>query len=366
MSTNTLLEYIKWRGELTFKDVPFNDVDAMVLSQLSSIDYRHIVPGADHVEELRKNRFENMPTISEVSERANGTLLVAKETSPTSEIFEAAAQSVRYRNIRMDGAVCDIDSENIKQFSAITFFITRRLSYIVFRGTDDTFVSWRENFHMSFMFPILSQVDAVKYLDTMSRGLLSRCMVGGHSKGGNLAIYASTFCQAKTQKRIKRIFAFDSPGFVRDLREIPAFGGIQKKIAGYMPKGSAIGTIMTVPYDSMIVESDVPSFSQHHMYTWEIMGSKVMEAEGREEFSYKFEHLLEEKLEGVPIEDRPQYIEEFFKVFSDNNINRISDFSNMDFKQMWGIVRKGTAISPINRDLLLSILKLLWEEQRKK
>lgn len=366
---NSLIDYIRWRGDLNFKTFPFNDIDAMILSQLSSVRYGHAVPGAATVDELQKRPYKLLPTLEQVAQIHHDSFSGENSNSKMEEedyiLFEAG-KSNRFKNIRMDGYICDMDSENIKQFSAVTFFLKKRLVYIAFRGTDDTFISWEENFRMSYMFPIPAQADAEKYLNFMAQGFLRKSIVGGHSKGGNMAVYASTFCKNTIQKSIQRIFAFDAPGFPKDLNSIESYGLIKDKIVGYMPVNSIIGTLMTVPYQNLVVNSDASSVWQHYMFNWEIMGTSPVFVEDRSEFSYRFEKIVSEKIDAIPEEDKPQSVSELFSVFRDNQIYKISDFSNMSFKQVLGLIKGARSISSANKDLLLSIVKLLWEDSRKK
>lgn len=125
----------------------------------------------------------------------------------------ALAASPRFRNIQMLGYTEQFDAAEEKQFAAVCFQITPDLCYIAFRGTDSTLVGWKEDFNMAFKCPVPSQKTAVRYLTDAARHCRGKILVGGHSKGGNLAVYAAVKCSEDIQKRIERVYSHDGPGF---------------------------------------------------------------------------------------------------------------------------------------------------------
>ena len=39
-----LMDYLDWRGDLTFEQAPFNEVDNLILAQLVYVEFEGIVP----------------------------------------------------------------------------------------------------------------------------------------------------------------------------------------------------------------------------------------------------------------------------------------------------------------------------------
>ncbi len=362
-----MIQYLKFRGDLSFRQSPFCDIDAMILSQLSSVDYTGIVPGAEDVDHLVPKKRKECPTISEVAERMTEDLPGYQDTKGNViELLKLAGASKRFGGIRMDGYIRDTRIEEVKQFSAVTFYINWYTRYIAFRGTDAYIVSWKENFRMNYLYPIPSQSDAVEYLRRMQPSFLGKVMAGGHSKGGNLTIYAGSYIDEKVQRKIKRLYAFDAPGFSHDISEETGFLRIKDRITGYIPMSCCVGRMMQVPYENTVVESDGIGVKQHSMFHWHVEGTGLETVEATDQFSDEITDIIRQWHDAIPEEDMESHVESFFGIFDKNGITRSDQLRHMDGKQMLRIVLGARDIMPEERQFFVSMIRVLWGEGRRK
>lgn len=366
-SSVDMLTYMKLRGDLSFGVAAFNDVDAMILTQLSSIDYQDTMPGARTVENLGFSKWKDRPLVSTVAkkykekkEKENCTQLQPKE-----ELLFLVGESRRFSKLRMDGFIRDTDMEKEKQFSAVTFFFSPFCAHVAFRGTDGSFVAWKENFNMSYQLPVPAQEDAVKYAEKLLKEPFLKCTIGGHSKGGNLALYSSVFCEPKAQKKIRQVFCFDAPGFMQDISEKPEYITIKERIRAYVPESTVFGAIMKIPFDAFVVKSDETGIRQHGMITWQVKADGLVLCKERDEFSRGMERAINEWIKEIPAEDKPGAVNEVFEILRKSGILSMDDLTHMDWKRMVGLLRSATKMTAKNREHFLAIVKRIWEESRK-
>ena len=205
-----ILEYLDWRGDLTLSERPFNEVDNLILAEICYLDFSGFVPAGFQTQQVTLQAAAS--AYFTAHPETNMGVLVPDQIPV---LVEHAAKTARFGDIRLLGYVNRIDEETQTQFSAVTMLLPDGSAYVAFRGTDDTIVGWKEDFNMAFTPEIPAQKYAAEYLRQVSAALPFRpLLVGGHSKGGNLAVYASVFCGQEVQKRILAVYNNDGPGFV--------------------------------------------------------------------------------------------------------------------------------------------------------
>ncbi len=362
-----MLIYMKFRGDLPFWKAAYNEVDVMILTQLSSIDYRDTMPGARNVDELAFCRWSCKPLLSEVAQKYKKRKQEEQQTvfSEKEQLLFLAGESRRFSKIRMDGFIRDTDMEKVKQFSAVTFFFSPIRAHVAFRGTDDSFVAWKEDFNMSYQFPVPAQEDAAKYLDKLLGQPFLWCTAGGHSKGGNMTLYAAVFCSPGVQKKIKKIFCYDAPGFSQDISENPSYIKIKNRIRAYVPKSTVIGTIMKVPFEAGVVESNAIGIRQHGLFSWQVEASGLVLCGERDAFSRSMENAINEWLDEIPTEDKPIAIDEAFEILRKNEIKTMDGLAHLDWRKTVGLFRGATKMSAKNRERLFTIIKRIREESKR-
>ena len=158
---SNIYDYLKWRGDLSMRIDPFNDIDGLILSELVYVDFDKIVPTFPNEQSYcLKDVANNFTQVNNIEE-------LLDEISFTKEsitLLQELAKCPRYQNILLSNYINELDYQSIKQFAAITFQLENSSIYVAFRGTDDTILGWREDFQMTYQFPVASQQRAVEYL----------------------------------------------------------------------------------------------------------------------------------------------------------------------------------------------------------
>lgn len=218
-----IIDYIDWRGDLPLSVDPFNEVDNLILSQLAYFDFSGLVPEPGRQDYARG--FE----IIEKANRRSRTLTDQLNAKDVPERFRQlpllllkVAASVRFGNMRYTNYMNIVDSSKDEQLAAITYILDDGSYYVAFRGTDDSLIGWKEDFDFSYMHQTAGQRDAVSYMDSTLTGVIADIRVGGHSKGGNFAVYAAAFCNPAVNERILTVYSNDGPGFIRSLKDSPS------------------------------------------------------------------------------------------------------------------------------------------------
>ena len=264
---NNLMKYLREFGDRSFREMPFSEVDALTLALLVYMKFDGIVPGFNRGapmswEDIRKKPgWEHM-----FSDPVYG--------ASYREAFELISKSRRYGRIRVNYFVEWIDEEREAQFAAITFFLGKGSVFVAFRGTDERLVGWKEDFNMSFLRLVPSQKRALDYVKGVARYTSGRLVLGGHSKGGNLAVYAASFVPASVQERIRRVYSFDGPGLWRHFYETPGFLRIRDRYCKIVPEQSMIGMMFSSYRDYRVVAGYKGGFAQHDLMQWKIRGPR--------------------------------------------------------------------------------------------
>ena len=248
-----MLSYLENYGDKTFSELPFTPVDNLILSQLAYCG------------------FEEAKLPCPLG-YLDGKVTYGVMAEDNEKLFRLAASSRRFRETIPLLYVNEVDDGLIKQFSAITFLLTDGTAYAAFRGTDSTLVGWREDFMLAFECPVPAQRRAVRYLDEVSRVLNCPIRAGGHSKGGNLAMYAAAFCSEETGKELIGVYCNDAPGFDRSVLESEGFRRILPICSRYIPETSIIGMLLDNDAAYTVIDTTAIGFAQHNPYTWKTRG----------------------------------------------------------------------------------------------
>lgn len=348
MYQDNIMTYLKWRGDLTLKDADFCEIDSLILSQLVYLKFDEI----------------NLTTIAQAAFAYKKKYLQgidAAEYHPREVLLMELAKSKRFSQMMISNYVSIFSESKMKQFAAMHIQIKKNFVYIAFRGTDKTLTGWREDFNMSYQMPVGAQQEAVDYLNRTANGYFTKYWLGGHSKGGNLALYAATLCHPRIQKKIQRIDTFDSPGYLEDLTKKKEYANLTGKLYPFVPQGTIAGILLEHPKQQIIVESMESGFAQHSVFTWKIHGTKLVTVEKRTPTSYTLEESINNSIGKLSLEDREQLVGAFFQVLKEAGVRSISDLTSMHAKGLLSLIRAMTSVPPENKELLVRILKLLKE-----
>ena len=283
-----MMDYLAWRGDLSLAASPFNAVDNLILSELVYADLRGLVPesGATLAEAWAGYRDEGRDQSHMIND--------------PKPLLEATAASRRFGEMRLDSYVDELDPDRQLQFAAVRFALEDGTAYLAFRGTDDTLAGWREDFNFSYLAQTPAQALAVEALERVARGG-EMLRVGGHSKGGNLALYAAAFCRSEALERILSVYSNDGPGFNRAVAEDERLAGISGRAMQIIPEGSLVGVLLDNRMRRTVVKSSGIGVLQHDPYTWQVLGADFVPAE-QAGISVFMDETLSQWLDGLELE----------------------------------------------------------------
>jgi hypothetical protein len=352
-----LFDYLSWRGDLDFSSSPLNPVDYIVFSQISYLPFDNIVPGPDEKEGLSVHL-----ALKKLEEKLNG-----KNTEEKPELLfhedpkfiSYLASSVRFRNCQLFGYVNKIDTDREYQFAAISIY-TKSGSCVAFRGTDESFVGWKENFNMSFREIIPSQTEAVKYIEKMAPKIKGRLCVCGHSKGGNLAVYSAVFCGKKIQKRIEDIYRYDAPGFNKKVIESTNFAAVKDRIHSYIPQGSVVGMLLEHGNGYTVVRSSQTGLLQHILFSWELTHNDIVHTGNVTQGSLFIGKTIQEWISSHDNEQREKFIEALYTILTSSEVNSMHEMENSWFASAGKIMKSFGSIDEAARKLIFNVLTELF------
>ena len=235
-------DYLLWRGDLTFRERPFNPVDNLIFSVFAYLPLDDLVPSeAGHRGPTIKDVAEEFAKLDGVEIKRRG---YSERILQHIGFFKTAAETKRFAWVRLSGFKNKFDKDVETQFAAVSFSLEDGSHYVAFRGTDATVIGWKEDLNMCFMTPVPAQKLAVEYLETAAKALHGKLRVGGHYKGGNLAVYAAAFSSWWTQRRITAVYNNDGPGFDQATIAKEGFRALQGRLFAYVPQSSIIGMLL--------------------------------------------------------------------------------------------------------------------------
>jgi hypothetical protein len=323
-----LFDYLNWRGDLSFKISPFNTVDNIIFSQLTYLSLDDIVsaPGeGDGISIALAVRAYD----EKIKSDKNFKLTSVFKEDP--DLIRALGASRRFGNCHLFGYVNRFDAELELQFSALCIYTDDNHCFVAYRGTDSSLVGWKEDFNMCFMDVIPSQIEAVKYIELMAPTIQGPLRIGGHSKGGNLAIYAASQCDRKIQKRITGVYCNDAPGFHEKFISSEGYSEIKNKIHAYVPQSSVIGMFMEHGNKYKVIKSSESGIFQHCLYSWDVTHNDLVYYEKSTASSRFINKIIRDWIDNHDNAEREQFIEALYHIFKAANVKSISELENSWF-----------------------------------
>ena len=332
----TLFDYLDWRGDITFDEYAPCEVDSLILSHLAYLDFYKIVPSS-----VTAKGVELLAAVKRYVNTHKGEGNVVGLILPPQMITGAvkAARSKRFGPLRIVGYVNHVDTDMQKQFSALTFLLGEDKCFVAYRGTDDTIVGWKENFNMSFMLPIPAQTEALEYLESVGRAYPERKIyVAGHSKGGNLAVYAVTKCSPETKSRIVTAYNLDGPGFDKEFISGEDYLEVRERIRTLVPQSSIVGMLLEHEENYEVVQSNGTGLLQHNGFSWEIMGGRFVHSDTTTAQSKYIDVTLKKWLSELGAEERKRIIDALYEILSSTNAKTLTDLSadKLGVIKAWG------------------------------
>lgn len=331
-----------------------NAVDSLILSQFAYLHFSGFIPGiSDNSEPI---------SIGDLAEYDNLEKLFigVRDSRKNRKLFHALSRSPRFRNVRLAYQVDKTDFALEKQFSAITYLLDNGMAYIAYRGTDSTFVGWKEDFNMAFLYPVPSQEEGVIYLNSVAELITGDLIVGGHSKGGNIAVYSSLRCKPHIRGRIIRIYSHDGPGFTPEVFLSEGYSDIQAILQKTQPQSSVIGMLLQHQEPYRVVKSNRIWIMQHDPFSWLVEGEDFLYV-GTVRGSTKYTNeILNRWILSVDKEKRELFVDTLYQVVKATDAKSFHDLTDDWLKKAVAVVYSIKDIDEETRWFLIKTIGSLF------
>lgn len=350
-----ILDYIDWRGDIDVSKSPFCEVDGLVLSLLSYMELGDIAESEKLRGSLTLNEAVNK-CFAKYGDKMPPRGAIMPKEFPT--FFRRVASSVRYGNMRVLRFKSVFSTESETQFAALCISVGDGSFFVSYRGTDDTLVGWKEDFNMSFMESVPSQRIALDYLCEAAKTLRGKIRIGGHSKGGNLSMYAAMNAPKRILRRIINVYNNDGPGFNRNMAEFSGYEAVKDKMQTTLPHFSVVGLLLEHTKVDKIVKSTADGLWQHDPFSWEIKGTHFVTEKKLSNDCLAVEKALKSWIKGQNFDERREFVDAVYSVLSANSSQTLSDIANNKFDFILSL----TKVDPKIRDVIVESGKLLIKE----
>ncbi len=359
---STILDYIRWRGDVTFSASPFCEVDNIILSMLSFVDYSSAVSESEYGMPVRLDKCFDENRIKYPMGENFGHIVPPL----VNDLFVAAARSARFSEVYVAAYRCRTDEDECVQFSAVTFILPDNTLYVAFRGTDDTLVGWHEDFNLSFTHPVPAQAMAAEYLRDISAVYRGGIRTGGHSKGGNLAVYSAVFASAEVRERIIKAYSNDGPGFLEEIVKSEEFSSMEDKIITIVPQSSVVGMLLCRGRELEVIESSTKNgLLQHNPFTWKVMGREFVHLSAMSARGKRHDEVFREWLGRLDGEKRREFTEIFFGVLSSTGAKTVSELEREQLPKLLAASRTFGNLGKEERDVIYEFIRGLFEAIKK-
>lgn len=353
---SNLMDYMDWRGDVSFAGSPFNEIDNIILAMTAFVDFSGIVgscfdtPPVSFTSAMEK--FETLPD----EKKYLGVLIPPRIL----EISRRAVRCPRYSGLRLSGFVNVVDEDEQMQFAALTLILPDDSLYIAYRGTDDTIIGWKEDFRLSFITPIPAHLRAREYLTEAAAHFEGELRLGGHSKGGNLAMWAASHCGEEIQRRILRVYNNDGPGFLPEVLAEPSYSAVADRIITFLPQSSLVGAFLERGPVCKIVKSSETAILQHDPLSWEVMGTRFVYLDKRSKFGEHSEDALRKWLYSMSVTEREQFTEMLFTVIDSTGAKTLTDLNEAKVKNFNAIMKAVRSLDRDSRAMMYRVMRGLF------
>ena len=329
-----IFDYLYWRGDLMLNQLPFNPVDGLILSWFASLRLKEPLPA----------------TLGQA----------AKSTD--SDFAQALARSPRFKDMQLYRFDEQFSESEEMQFAAVTILTGDGRIFIAFRGTDSTLVGWKEDFNMSFMDEVPAQREAVDYINRIGDELKLPMRAGGHSKGGNLAMYAASQCSPEVQRRIGTVYNFDGPGLSTAAAQSDGYRTIESRIETFLPESSIVGILLERSEQYHVVKSSAESAMQHNPYSWQVMGGRFITLPERTRESRLAEETIKNWLADLSPEERKRFIDGVYSVLSVSDGRNVADL--FEAKNVRAILHAVSSMDEETKNAIIDAFRRLGSSLR--
>lgn len=343
-----IIDYIEWRGDLSFENSPINEIDDIIFARFSYLPFKYI-------------ELKEIDTIENIALEMKDLDIENYLWNDDKVFLQKIGNCKRFKDIKVSDYIEIFDEAAEKQFAAITLWIQKNQKYISFRGTDSSLVGWKEDINMGFKKDVPSQKEAVKYLSSMAEKYKDDLIIGGHSKGGNLAVYSAVFCKDSVKNRIERVINADGPGFDKSVILTDNYKKILNKIQTYIPQSSVVGRLLEHEEEYQVVKSIQKGIMQHDIYSWEIEPTKLIRIPTVTNNSEIFNGIVSDWLKNTTPEQRENFINMIYEIIMETQAQRTSDFRVETAKKIGIILNGYINVNPEDKKEIEHMVKLILE-----
>ncbi|MDO4939728.1 MAG: DUF2974 domain-containing protein [Lachnospiraceae bacterium] len=348
------VDYISWRGDLSFEDAPINEVDIFIFSQIVAANYTGIIEKTDVGITLKEAAERYFETHSE-----NRKSLGVLQSGFVLPVLKAMSVSERYKNLLLKRYINKIKTAKSEQFCGLSIECPGRFLCIVFQGTDDTLIGWKEDFRLASSSEIAAHKDAVKYLSkAVTASNAPKIYVCGHSKGGNLSLFSAVNSDKDIRDRITTAVSFDGPGFRDEFFSSENYREMRNRLVTVISDYSTIGLLLKLAGRRVIVKSDIKGPMAHDGFYWEVMGPKFIKTKTLSPSSRKFEHVLDDILLNMDEKTRLSFTEELFDILLSSGAKTITELTQLSLKDKTELLKKLSSNPQLSAFIRLTIASI--------
>lgn len=353
---STIFDYLRWRGDLSFTESRFGEIDSTIFSMISYVDYKKLCHGENHTLAEAAKEYCTDGKYEKVS---LGFMFPSKQINKT---FCDAAKTRRYGGVLITDFDARTSHEEGYQFGAITYHIDGERMVVVFRGTDDSIVGWREDCRLAFLDEIPAQRMAVEYLEAIAAKYPEKKIyVTGHSKGGNLSIYSAIKCSDEVKERLVRVYSLDGPGFSHAILSSEEYCRIQCKTTALIPQSSTVGTMFEKGKRFGVVKSTNAGVFQHDPYSWVLDGPRFVKLKELSRAGKKNEEQFRRRMERMSAAEKEEFIETLFDVVDATGARTLTELTRGGPKRINIIIKTYSGLDKEKKEMITEILLRLLE-----
>ncbi len=351
------LDYLHWRGDISFTTAPFNEVDNLILSMCSFLDLEQLIPSS--VSGPQPTLREAMSWFDNRSGRKSKLALLIPER--VMDIIRSASESKRFGDVRVCAFVNHVDDVEVTQFSATTYLLPDLTLFLSFRGTDDTIAGWKENLNLCLDVPVPAEVHAVKYVIQIASEHYGRMRLGGHSKGGHLSIRAAADVPSKVQARIITAFSNDGPGFLPAFYETPGYQAIRNRVFTLIPQSSIVGTLLEQDKRRcFLIRSTENGVMQHDPFSWQVDRTSFERLSNRSRFGKITDEAFKQWIGSMSLEERRSVLNCVFEILDSTGARTLTELDRSKLKNLLVMSRAMREQPPETRKMMFGVFQNLF------
>lgn len=319
----TINDYLNYNKNRSFEDFAFNEADILCLNELGYFCFEELDASIDFSKEVNLHEVL-MPYVT--GEKVfNHSFLVTKARV---DLLKSVVTSQRFKNLVLSDYINDVDSEYERQFSAMVFSLPD-LNYrqIVFRGTDDTLIGWKEDFKLTYVREIPAHRAAVAYLESYLEKYAGKVIVSGHSKGGNLALYAVAHVNDLLRPQVEKVYMLDAPGLQEEGLDSEGYKAVRERVTVIRPEESIVGIMLYNDITPIVVKSNATGIMQHALTSWQLNEEtgKLILAECQTALSQNLEKTFKQWMTELSSQELKVLFDTLFDTLMSSGINSIND-----------------------------------------